>query len=203
MIVPLTGGYDSRLLTAAISTVHRPHLPRRRQGLGRRTACISTTAIFGVLDDGSNIRSREERDDSTSAARGRHLPDYPKILDRRPQLARTDDGDFALATLDRELAAFPSAYGWRFTEPPPLRSRLRRIAKQRIPGLLRQRWQHHVRRRRSRDATLPIWMGPEYERALFGADPWLMDEFVAVDRIRTRNERNLVLSLELLLRAFS
>jgi asparagine synthase (glutamine-hydrolysing) len=334
MIVPLTGGYDSRLLTAAIRRagadpehliygaatdpdVQISHLICQTRGwrllhddreqtpppsvdefpalVDRSLHFHDGRGIFGVLDDGSDIRSREERAAGgrlyVSGSGGGIFRESLEIGPRRCSAAHViraryerfdreilrgglswrdfiahyappasqlenwqihalfprwrlrywmspdnqvnnvlapaltpytdpavtelalglpqewrDDGLFEadlIATLDPELAAFPSAYGWRFTERPPLRSRLRRLAKQRVPGPLRQRWQHHVRRRRSRDATLPVWMGPEYERALFGTDPWLMDEFVAVDRIRTRNERNLVLSLELLLRTFS
>lgn len=117
-----------------------------------------------------------------------------------------DDGIFEAALireLDPELAAHMSSYGWRFSASPPQRVRMRRRLKQAMPGFLRRRWQRRVVNQALATANLPAWLDKDHEAALLGNGPRLMDEFVHVDRVRTAIQRNVVLSLELLLREFT
>jgi asparagine synthase (glutamine-hydrolysing) len=117
-----------------------------------------------------------------------------------------DDGVFEAALIERldpDLAAFPSSYGWTFAELPPATARWRRRVKHATPAALRRRWQRQVLRRRATHVPLPAWLGPAHQDALLGDGPLRMDEFVHCDGVVTPNRRNLLLSLELLLRAFA
>lgn len=117
-----------------------------------------------------------------------------------------DDGVFEadlIRTISPELAAHMSGYGWRFDQKPPLKVKLRRRFKHALPAALRHRWQRRARGRQQSRESLPGWLGPRYQDAALGSGPLLMDEFVRVDAIRSTNARNIVLSLELLLRNLS
>ena len=96
-----------------------------------------------------------------------------------------------------------SSYGWCFDSPPPPKPRLWRWVKHATPGFLRRRWQMRATTREHTAAIMPTWLTGAHVAAVLGDGPRLMDEFVDLDRIGNAVQRNLALSLELLLRRFA
>ncbi len=97
-----------------------------------------------------------------------------------------------IAKVDPGLAAYNSAYGHSFDQPPPLSYRLKYLS-----TYLRPTWLRRRTYRLRRQPALPPQLQPAYRRAVIGKVE-LIDRFLQLDRLKDPGQLNRALSAEYL-----
>jgi hypothetical protein len=103
--------------------------------------------------------------------------------------------------IDPRLAAYPSVYGHSFSNPPPLRRRVRDLGTYLRPPWLR-RYAYRIKHAAERSAEWPGYLATAYRNAVLPGGPEIVQRLFRLERVRDPEQFGRILSLEYLLRQF-